>query len=316
MDPLEQIAQLRAAVEDDPTDADLHFELGCALRDLEDYAAAIPYAERACDLRPDFAEAAKLVALCRHLAGDVEAAWPWYERALGGCEPDPVLYYNAGVASDLLMQADRAIALYRHALEVRPDYSEALNNLGIALATAGRYDDAAEVYRTLLELRGAPDRHMAHCNLGLVYHYLGRLDDAIESFRAAIALEPSFSVAYCNLGNAYYGKGWTERATEMYRLAIEHDPNNVLAYNALGSFGEETAPVSKAVVSEYENYLDIHPWSALVYYNLGVALAARGNSAEALAQFDKALLMEPRFREARQAKEAMERGLESADDGD
>ncbi len=315
MERLEEIARLRAAVDADPTDAERLLELASALRDLEDYAGALPYAQRAVDVRDQFGEAATLVALCLHMLGQVEEAWEWYDRALAWCEPDAVLYYNAGVAADALLRYPEAIALYRQALEHRPDYPEALNNLGIALAQAGRYSAAADIFHALLERPGAPTRHLAHCNLGLVYHYLGRLDEAIESFQAAAELEPTFAVAYCNLGNAYSAKEWFDLAADMYNMAIALDPDNVLAYNALGSLDGETDPVPDAVVHEYQAYLDRRPWSALVYYNLGLALAQRGNEVEALRQFESALRMEPRFREAQQARDLLLRAGPAAEDG-
>lgn len=313
MDPLDEIAALRETVDTDPTDVDAHVQLAAALRDLADYAALIPYAERAFELRADSADAAKLAALGYHMTGNAEAAWSWYGRALALAPDDPVLAYNAGIAADALLQHEDAIRLYRRALELRPMYPEALNNLGIALANHGRFADAALVFRTLLELRDDVPRPMAHCNLGLAYLYLGRYDAAIESLEAAIALDPNFAVAYCNLGNAHYAQGDTEQAAAMYRRAIELDPDNVTAYNALGAIGGGAETVPAAVVGEYEEYLDRYPWSALVYYNLGLALADRGKDGEAIAQFDKALLMEPRFREAERAKAALLRARENPD---
>lgn len=307
MDPLEDIARLRAAVEADPTDADALFALACRLREVEDYAAAAPYAEQAADIRDDFGAAAALAALCLHMAGHVERAWPWYERALAAGDADAVLLYNAGVAADALLRYEDAIALYRRALEHRPDYVEALNNLGIALAQAGHHAAAADILQALLEMANAPSRHLAHCNLGLVYHYLDRLEEAIASFQAAVLLEPAFAVAYCNLGNAYTAKGAFDLAADMYRMAIALDPNNVLAYNALGSLEHGAAAPPAAVVGEYEAYLDRRPWSALVYYNLALALAQRGNAGEALRHLENALRMEPRFREAQQAYDALRR---------
>ena len=50
-------------------------------------------------------------------------------------------------------QVDEAIAHYRKALEIKPDYAEAHNNLGLALAGRGQVDEAIAHYRKALEIK-------------------------------------------------------------------------------------------------------------------------------------------------------------------
>ena len=59
---------------------------------------------------------------------------------------------------------DEAVACYRRALELKPDYAEAHNNLGNALKDQGKLDEAVACYRRALELK--PDFAEAHNNLG------------------------------------------------------------------------------------------------------------------------------------------------------
>ena len=59
---------------------------------------------------------------------------------------------------------DEAVACYRRALEMKPDYAEAHNNLGNALRDQGRLDEAVACCRRALELK--PDYAGAHNNLG------------------------------------------------------------------------------------------------------------------------------------------------------
>ena len=48
---------------------------------------------------------------------------------------------------------DEAVACYRRALELKPDFAEAHNNLGIALSDQGKLDEAVACYRRALELK-------------------------------------------------------------------------------------------------------------------------------------------------------------------
>ena len=62
-------------------------------------------------------------------------------------------------------QFDEAIAHYRKALEIKPDFAEAHNNLGSALASRGQVDEAMVHYRQALKIK--PDYAEAHNNLGV-----------------------------------------------------------------------------------------------------------------------------------------------------
>jgi predicted O-linked N-acetylglucosamine transferase (SPINDLY family) len=58
---------------------------------------------------------------------------------------------------------DESVEAYRCALELKPDYPEAHNNLGAALRRRGQLDDAVAAIRRALEIR--PEYACAHSNL-------------------------------------------------------------------------------------------------------------------------------------------------------
>ena len=71
---------------------------------------------------------------------------------------------------------DEAVACYRRALELKPDFAEAHSNLGNALKDLGKLDKAVACYRRALELK--PDSAEAHSNLGSALKEQGKLDEA------------------------------------------------------------------------------------------------------------------------------------------
>ena len=83
---------------------------------------------------------------------------------------------------------EEAIAAYRTAIRLKPDYAEAHYNLGIALHDQGKLEEAIAEYRTAIRLK--PDYANAHYNLGLALHDQGKLEEAIAEYRAAIRLKP------------------------------------------------------------------------------------------------------------------------------
>ena len=69
-----------------------------------------------------------------------------------------------GDAYQLENRLNQAIADYHEALRIQPNFPDALNNLGLALATQGKYDEAVARYNEALRAR--PDFPDAHNNLG------------------------------------------------------------------------------------------------------------------------------------------------------
>ncbi|MCX5737767.1 MAG: tetratricopeptide repeat protein, partial [Proteobacteria bacterium] len=63
-------------------------------------------------------------------------------------------------------QLDKAIIHYKKALDIQPDYAEALNDLGTALAERGQYDAAIRHFQKALAIE--PQFIKARKNLNLV----------------------------------------------------------------------------------------------------------------------------------------------------
>ena len=120
-------------------------------------------------------------------------------------QPDfPEAHNNLGNAlAQLPGRLNDAIAHYETALRQRPDYAEAHNNLGNALAPLpGRLKDALTHYEAALRLK--PDFAGAHNNLGLAWSRMpGRLNDAVAEYQAALHLRPDYAAAHNNLGLAW-----------------------------------------------------------------------------------------------------------------
>jgi predicted O-linked N-acetylglucosamine transferase (SPINDLY family) len=110
---------------------------------------------------------------------------------------DPLYHFERG---NLLLAQDKfeqAIAAYERAVKIRPDFAEALHNLGTALSKLGDPASAAACYIRALQI--APDSAPAHNNLGCALILLGQLSAAISHYKQAIALHPEGPSAYANL---------------------------------------------------------------------------------------------------------------------
>ncbi len=91
--------------------------------------------------------------------GDIYMARKMYREAIDtfreGPSTDPVLLNKIGIAYHQLLQLDTARKSYEQALHVKPDYMEAMNNLGTIYYAKKSYRRAITWYSRALKL--APD---------------------------------------------------------------------------------------------------------------------------------------------------------------
>ena len=65
----------------------------------------------------------------------------------------PELFYNTGLLLQKTGQLDDAIKLYREAIAQRPNFAEALLNLGHALKAKGNQDEARACWKQALDFK-------------------------------------------------------------------------------------------------------------------------------------------------------------------
>jgi hypothetical protein len=124
-----------------------------------------------------------------------------------------------GITLQELGRLEEAVASYRKAIALIPDYAEAHYNLGNTLQELGRSKDAEASYRKAIAFK--PDYAEAHSNLGITLRELGRSKHAEASYRKAIALKPDYADAHSNLGVTLQELGKLEDALVQYKKSFE-----------------------------------------------------------------------------------------------
>ena len=91
--------------------------------------------------------------------------------------------------------------LYEQALQLKPDYIEALYNWGNSLQKLGRFEEASQKYEQALRLN--PDLPEALINWGNVLIDLQQFEEAIRKYKRALQLKPDNYNAIFNLACVY-----------------------------------------------------------------------------------------------------------------
>jgi len=87
----------------------------------------------------------------------------------------------------------RAEQYFHAALRLRPEYAEALNNLGVLYVRTKRIDSGVKAFETCI--RVAPGFDQAYLNLARVYALEGQVDQAAATLRRLLQQHPDHALA-------------------------------------------------------------------------------------------------------------------------
>jgi type IV pilus assembly protein PilF len=170
-----------------------------------------------------------------NLTKDPRQALMDVERALE-LNPDLPEANNAkGVLLHLAFsRPEEAVRYYKHALEVRPAFSECKVNLGNVYLDQKRYDEAIALYKDALNDMLYVTPFLAQGNMGWALYKKGQRDEALSSIKAAVTLNPKFCLGYRNLGTIYDEGGQTDEACKAFSKFRELCPDTAEAYQREG----------------------------------------------------------------------------------
>ena len=179
-----------------------------------------------------------------------------------------------------------AIANYKNAIALKPDYVDALNNLGTASMISGKIEDAYNNYRKILEIN--PKHPMALYNLGFIHESQNKIDDAKNFYLKAIEADPFFSEAYNNAGTIFKNSGDLEEAKKYYIEATKLKPDFADAHFNLGVVLRQMKQTKEALKA-FLTTISIRPspeshlYAAQAYHILGQYDKSAEHSQSALA---------------------------------
>ncbi len=195
----------------------------------------------------------------------------WTETA-AQCPGNARAHNNLGNAYvDLPGRMSDAVEEFRAAVRLKPDFIEALNNLGnaIMLSDPARLPEAISYYEQALRL--SPDYAQAHNNLGQALSRLpDRKAEAIGHYEAALRLRPYYPETYFNLGLALASTpGGAERALAAFDLAIRQAPDMTEArYQRANVLLSLPGRLDEAIAG-YKDTLQLKPDYPQAHHNLG-----------------------------------------------
>ena len=222
-------------------------------------------------------------------------------------------------------------------IEISPKAEEAVDD-ALALAQRGKTKKAWEILTRLL--REYPRNHHVYFGMGTVHVVQGDLPEAIEWFDKAIAIFPYMIEAHYNKAGAYRDMRDIPNCVRAYRKVVElaepDDPEGRKAQSFLDDLEasllkHEGVDLDIFLTSndQFERAFDCMQhgqWqqaldgflkvvvandrNVATHGNLGMCYAQLGYKAKALAELDRALELDPRYKIARTNRKVVEKMTE------
>ncbi|MDD5450565.1 MAG: tetratricopeptide repeat protein [Desulfovibrionales bacterium] len=264
-------------------------------------------------------------------AGHIHGAIMEYKKGLSLDPQDVNLLNSLGVCYARLKWYNRAISCFEKTLSMEKDNFMAQYNLGLAYLKTGIPDKAFLALQQAASLNG--NHFDILFQMGKLLQEQKRGAEAVGYFQKAAQCPDAKGYIYRYLGEAYLGLNLKKDAMTAFKKAVKSNPADAFSFSWLGMLYAELKNdleiartlCQKALELDHQNSLywktigriyylkndypqAIHHLSEAqrrmkkdheIYYHLGLVYEKMGDIAEARRKWQKALKVNPLFKEAR-----------------
>lgn len=285
----EALAHLRTALEIDPRQYEVRFELIAAYRSLNDLANAAAQLDLLQDARPSDSRIDYIRALLSADRGEMKNAVENFQAALRKDENLLGTWQDLGLAYIKLKKWREAADAFAELAKRQPESAETVYLYALSLYNAGDKSAAEAAARRALRLNAGAEE--AHTLLGIILAARGdAAAEAVESLTQAVALNPASFDANFYLGRAQYTAKDYVAAIKSLRQAVALNPNQAEARFFLGTVLEITGDSAEAL-KQYEQLVKLEPESVFGQIGLGALLVKQGEIDEAIVILRKAVAL-------------------------
>ena len=288
----ESLRCFKRAVERDELNPELRNDMGDTMYNLERYGDAAAAFGEAWRLDPsNYVYRLKEAHMMRMTdrCDEAAAAYDGLIPTLKGKAAAEALTHKGDMLDDL-GKHERAVEVFREALEADPDFAPARTGLAMVLDTIGRGNEAVSEYKK--SLKASPKSAQALFNMGVALAKQGRYAEALAQFDKGMAIDDTDGSTHRMRGDLLDNLGRPREAVKSYKRAVEIDPSDSLSYYNMGtSLAQMDRP--KAAAAAYRRAIRLRPSHGKSYGNLGAVLHDLGRYKEALAAQREAIRINP-----------------------
>ncbi|CQR27567.1 putative UDP-N-ACETYLGLUCOSAMINE--PEPTIDE N-ACETYLGLUCOSAMINYLTRANSFERASE SUBUNIT [Thiomonas arsenitoxydans] len=177
-----------------------------------------------------------------------------------------------------------AAALYRSALQLQPDLTDAQHLLGVALGQSGEYAEAERLVRQAIAAQPAQGAYWN--SLGRLLLLQGRMPEAVQALQEALQLSPQNAESFFNLAEAQGLAGELAEAVKNYEQALRLQPGHAQARFGLAQVLRQLQGWA-AALPHYQLAASMAPDAPMGQYFWALALHMGGHVQQAVELYTR-----------------------------
>ena len=237
-------------------------------------------------------------------SGDLETAAKIFTEAARNGVKHPLVYHNLGIIAQQKADHLQAVARFREALALQPEYGPSRLLLGVSLLALGKNS------KSVLELKHAvtlmPQQPQSHLQLARAYEASEDWLSAVEQLQRVVELAPREPEYSYRLAQA-----WTKLSGWSYQQIQQVDPKSARLQQALG---QEYAIQEKydLALNAYHRAAALDPKLPEVHLALAAILLEMKKFDEALSEITLEQQMVPQSKSAAEIRAKIETAKSAA----
>jgi tetratricopeptide (TPR) repeat protein len=152
---------------------------------------------------------------------------------------------------------DKSTKLLGEALQIDPQYADALTLRGIIELGTSKLDEAQADLERAIQID--PSCSRAYISLAAIYNHQGRFDDAMRASQRSLALTPKSWQSYFELAKASIAKGMYTQGLQFAREAQRLSGNSFAAVHLIKAYALMPMRLYKAARYELQAFLSHQP---------------------------------------------------------
>ena len=162
---------------------------------------------------------------------------------------------------------------FEKALEFKPDFTDAINSLGIVNHKLGNLNQAVRLFKKVVALDSNYALESENKILSVIYFFSqGNIQEALETLNVLVKRNPRDALLFNMLGGCFASIGDSEMAITNYQKALEFEPEYPIPKHMLNSLTGQTSkePPKQYVKNLFDDYA--HRFNSALVNNLQYSL--------------------------------------------
>ncbi|MGQ0739940.1 MAG: tetratricopeptide repeat protein [Bacteroidota bacterium] len=277
-------------------DATILYEEGLKLKEQKKPAEALEKFKKAVSIKPDYTAALYEAGWCHNDMKEYSKAIIALRQARTGWPTIPKVFFELGYAFEKTNQTDSAVSLYNKCLELKPDYSLALKQLGYIFYGKEDYTGALEKFKKYEEAaRTTIADYLYWYRKGFSHNAIKEYSNAKLALSKSLEFKTDYSSTYLELGFASSRLKQDEEAIGYYKKAAEIDPKSHIPTNGIAEVYRDNKRDMNEAMNWYRKTLALNPTERKACFGMGYCLNSQQKYNEAIPYLRTAIEKEPTY---------------------